>query len=260
MFPSKIEDPVFCGNLKLKEFSFFFLILFICEHLFGISAGSDRVHILGAALPSNFMANISQLCPTCCLHQPCLIGAFLMLDQPVTKSPVYSCSDPVPSLYLTRPASSMPVIACYLHGMSNLAFVTWGPLGTTPHSAAVLFQKLFSVLPSPSPLNSLLSTEGHKKKTQSGGSVVYDPEHVHSDKTKFDPLSQLIRFIILDNLANPLNLSNLTRNGKHCTCLNSRNALIDCKVRGPRACVRRWQLSLITVLDRAWQRVCPHLL
>ena len=159
-----------------------------------------------------------------------------MLDQLVTKSPVYSCSDPVPSLYLTRPASSMPVIACYLHGMSNLAFVTWGPLGTTPHSAAVLFQKLFSVLPSPSPLNSLLSTEGHKKKTQSGGSVVYDPEHVHSDKTKFDPLSQLIRFIILDNLANPLNLSNLTRNGKHCTCLNSRNALIDCKVRGPRVC------------------------
>ena len=49
-----------------------------------------------------------------------------------------------------------------------------------------------------------------KKKTQSGGSVVYDPEHLHSDKTKFDPLFQLIRFIILDNLPNPFNLSNLT--------------------------------------------------
>lgn len=73
--------------------------------------------------------------------------------------------------------------------------------------------KLFSVLPSPSPLNSLLSTEGHKKKkkkTQSCGSVVYDPEHLYSDKTKFDPLFQLIRVIILDNLPNPFNLSNLT--------------------------------------------------
>lgn len=129
--------------------------------MFSASAGSERVHSLGAALPSNFMANISQLCPTCCLHQHCLIGAFLLLDQPVTKSPVHACSDPVPSQHLTRPASSMPVIPCYLHGVSNLAFVIRGPLGTTPHSATVLFQKLFSVFPSPSPLNSLLNTEGH---------------------------------------------------------------------------------------------------
>lgn len=116
-----------------------------------------------------------------------------------------------------------------------------------------------------SPLNSLLRVI--KKKTQSGGSVVYDPEHLYSDKTKFDPLFQLIRFIILDNLPNPPNLRGRNgnhctslRNGNHCTCLNSRNALNDCKACGPQECVGRWQLSLITVLDSAWQRVCPHLL
>ena len=114
-------------------FFFFFLILFfLCSVHPQVQKG-----YIDAALPSNFMANISQLCPTCCLHQHCLIGAFLLLDQPVTKSPVHACSDPVPSQHLTRPASSMPVIPCYLHGMSNLAFVIRGPLGTAPHSAAV---------------------------------------------------------------------------------------------------------------------------